>query len=317
MGKFYTWPNPAFPFRLYFNDPKCRIFIIHNLTHNYDWLRAAKDSIRSTDFFYVTLAWHFSDHLAKTGSIMFKELGLDINQFHIMYNDLDEEIAGAQYGFRGEIINHNTWLDENIYKIRPEIEKIYDAIYIARRSEMKRHFLAADIENLALVAGGANHQNKICNIPTSKNDAALSLDAEGISNILNASRVGLCLSETEGACWSSSECLLSGVPVVSTHSQGGRSLWYNVNNSLIVEDSKAAVASGVQTIINKNFDAASIRSEHVKKQNFFRDRFKSHLSSTLSRFKVAIKVDEYFKDHFVDKMYTSLHLKEVLKTFGH
>ena len=91
---FYTWPNSSFPFRLYIDNLKCRVFIIHNLTHNYNWLDQVKDKIKPTDFFYVTLAWHFSDALAKTANEMFNILNLNKDQFYIMYNDIDEHTNG-------------------------------------------------------------------------------------------------------------------------------------------------------------------------------------------------------------------------------
>ena len=51
--------------------------------------------------------------------------------------------------------------------------------------------------------------------------------------------VGGVFSEEEGACWASSEYLLCGLPVVSTHSRGGRDVWYSGHNSLIVEPTQA------------------------------------------------------------------------------
>lgn len=315
MSNFYTWPNPSFPFRFYLDSPECRVFIIHNITHNYEWLKQIKDKIKPTDFFYVTLAWYLSKHLAKAGNDMFNRLGLNKDQFYIMYNDLDEQVNGSKFGFNGHIINHNAWLDENKYIIKPNIEKIYDAVYVARRSEMKRHYLASRIENLALVAGGINHKNKICNIPSSRNDSTKKLDINGICNILNSSCAGLCLSEMEGACWSSGEYLLCGIPVVSTHSSGGRAIWYNVDNSLIVEDTPDAVASGVKQVINKQLSRDVIRQDHIDKQAFFRDEFKRHLFKTLTTYNTTIDVDRYFTDNFIDKMYTSMSNKDIINIF--
>ena len=315
MNKFYTWPNSSLPFRLYLDHPNCRVFILHNLTHNYDWLEQVKDKIKPTDFFYVTLAWYFSKHLATHASDMFNELNLNKDQFYIMYNDLDEQVNGNRFGFNGDIINHNAWLDENKYTINLSVEKIYDAVYIARRSTMKRHYLANRIENLALVAGGINHKNKICDIPECKNDPGKFLDVTDVYNIINQSRVGLCLSEMEGACWSSGEYLLCGIPVVSTHSRGGRVIWYNIDNSLIVEDTPDAVASGVRQVINRQFSPDIIRQDHIDKQVFFRDKFKRHLFETLTVCNATIDVDTYFTDNFIDKMYTSMNNKDIINIF--
>ena len=127
--------------------------------------------------------------------------------------------------------------------------------------------------------------------------------------------MGLCLSETEGACWSSGEYLLSGIPVVSTHSAGGRALWYNIDNSTIVNDNEIAVKDGVNSLIKKQFSSKDIRSDHINKQVFFRNKFKKHLSSILSNHNIVIDVDQYFAEHFIDKMYSSVSVDTVINTF--
>tara|TARA_B000000557_G_C20811167_1_gene460189 strand:+ start:955 stop:1911 length:957 start_codon:yes stop_codon:yes gene_type:complete len=315
MSNFYTWPGTAFPFRLYVNTPACRIFIIHNLTHNYDWLKEVKEKIKPTDFFFVTIAWYLDEHLLKQANEMFKELNLNPAQFFIMYNDIEEQINGFNHGLDGEIINHNAWLDENIFYIEEGVEKTYDALYIARRSEMKRHHLCESIENLALVAGGANHKNKICEIPECKNNPSEILDASGVRKIINQSKTGLCLSQKEGACWSSGEYLLCGTPVVSTQNFGGRSTFYNLNNSLISDDNKISVAQAVDNLIKKNFNPEDIRKDHIRKQTYFRKIFKKNLYYVLKSRGVELNVDEYFKDNFIDKMYHGVTFESVIDFF--
>lgn len=315
MSNFYTWPAPAFPFRLYFDDPKCRVFIIHNLSHNYDWLREVRDKIKSTDYFFVTLAWYLDDHLANHGIEMINELQLDPSRFFVMYNDLDEKINGSRVGLVGDIINHNAFLDENAFYIESGLEKKYDAVYIARRSEMKRHYLAKSIESLALVAGGINHKNKTCDIPKAKNDPSKKLDSGGIRNIINQSRTGLCLSAKEGACWSSGEYLLCGTPVVSTHSQGGRSAFYNVGNSIIASDDAESINLAVKRAISREMSPKKIREDFIRKQLYFRALFKHEFNRVLNSRGVSIDVDRYFSDHFMNQMYKSQHFNDVVKTF--
>ncbi|KAL4440414.1 hypothetical protein ABPG75_003415 [Micractinium tetrahymenae] len=60
---------------------------------------------------------------------------------------------------------------------------------------------------------------------------------------LNHSEVGALLSALEGPCWASTECLLCGLPVVSTRCSGGREVWYSQDNSIIVEPTPEAVAA--------------------------------------------------------------------------
>ncbi len=55
----------------------------------------------------------------------------------------------------------------------------------------------------------------------------LYLNSWEVARKLNACRVGMCLSETEGAMFAAVEYLLCGLPVVSTPSQGGRDVWFD------------------------------------------------------------------------------------------
>lgn len=315
MSNFYTWPAPAFPFRLYFDDPKCRVFIIHNLSHNYNWLKEVKDKIKPTDFFFVNSGWYLDDYLANQGIEMMNMLGLKPSQFFIMYNDLDEKINGSRVGLFGDIINQGAWVDEGTFYIEEGLEKKYDALYIARRSKMKRHYLAKSIENLALVAGGENWKNKITDIPQPKNDPSKRLNKQEIRHIINQSNVGLCLSEKEGSCWASSEYLLCGVPVVSTHSQGGRATFFNVDNSIIASDDPESINLAVKRAISREMSPEKIREDFMRKQLYFRALFKHEFSRVLNSCGVSIDVDRYFSDHFINQMYKSQHFDNVVKIF--
>ena len=77
----YTWPNPHFPFLTLLNDPGGRIFLISNLTHNYDWLKGCSRAIKPTDYFFVSFGWVLSSYLADQAVEMFASLSLKKNQF--------------------------------------------------------------------------------------------------------------------------------------------------------------------------------------------------------------------------------------------
>lgn len=312
---FYTWPGEAFPFRLYLNRPECRIFIIENIFHNYNWLKQVKDSIKHTDFFFVISGWNMSEHICQTNKKVLESLNINPKQFFILYNSLDEMAYGSDAGFSGDLIPHNAWLDENKLKIESH-DKIYDALYIARPSPFKRHMLASNIKNLALAAGGPNHNNSGAELPNCKNDATKHYNREEIVKLMNQSRCGLCLSEEEGGCFSSSEYLLCGIPVVSTPSKGGRDVWYNINNSIIAEPNKEDVGKAVQQIIEKKLDPELIREEHIKKMGVFRGKFISILSCVFKTFGISdIDAAQFFHENFFEKMRNSCLEKDVIKIF--
>ena len=299
----YTWPNPAFHFRLYFNHERCRIFIIENIAHNWEWLSTYRDRIKSTDYFLVQLGWYFDDWLADESSRAVEALGLSKSQFRIMFADYASKQIFEELGFTGSIINHNCFLDYNKFKILGT-PKIYDAIYTARFSPFKRHFLCAQIERLALVAGNAWGE-EIHEKPQSSflNDRHLA--PEEVVEKINESRCGLILSEFEGACYSSSEYLLCGIPVVSTWSHGGRDIWYNSYNSIITDGTPEMVAKGVREMAIRHRDPNRIRDMHVKLSDDMRKSFRSLVDEILRTQGISLDMESFFSEHFFHKMIRS------------
>jgi hypothetical protein len=217
----YTWPSDHFPFRLYFESEKIRVFIIENIPHNFNWLQSYATRIQARDFFVVLCGWHHSDWLASESKRALATLDLAKERFFFLYNSLEEKQSLQAAGFNGLLINQNAWIDENLVMKPLDIPKVYDAIYVARRAPFKRHMLAKEISSLALVAG-SNHGESVSPIPESVYLNKNPLTSLEVCEVINQACCGLILSEVEGACYASSEYLLCGIPVVSTHSKGRR-----------------------------------------------------------------------------------------------
>ncbi|PNG25187.1 glycosyltransferase [Methylocella silvestris] len=168
------------------------------------------------------------------------------------------------------LVSHNCFIDETVYTIKEGVEKEYDAVYNGRRSRTKRHYLAKEVgENLKLSLIYPHHDLQLYDVPEKELPRhvyhnKINLGPDQVCHVLNQSRVGLILSDVEGACFSSSEYLLCGLPVVSTPSQGGRSLWYNDENSLIVDPDPRAVLEGVQRVLAAGRDPRRIRDAHLE-----------------------------------------------------
>jgi glycosyltransferase involved in cell wall biosynthesis len=299
----YVWPNKSFPFRLYFDDEKARIFIIENLQHNFDWLKKFSPKFRRNDHFFVVLGWHYRRSLVEEASKMFEALDLNKDNFHILFNDPSEEGLFKAYGFAGETVNHNAFLDETLVMRPLSVDKKYDAIYVARLVEWKRHSLAAEVGNLALVAGNTHGAAAAAVVPPHAYLNSAPLTAEDVCKKINESCCGLVLSEEEGASFASSEYLLCGVPVVSTFSKGGRDVWYNEYNSRVVSPSPAAVKEGVEFFVANPRDPAIIRDQHIQQANQYRENFIGLLHRTLLGCEIDyIDAAKYFKAHFFHKM---------------
>lgn len=311
----YTWPNDAFPFRVYFESDRLRIFIIENIQHNWLWLNQYADKIKSTDVFLVYCGWYHSEYFANQAEAIFDELKLDKKRFYFLFNHSLELDNFSKKGFVGEVINQNCWLDENLVMKPLDIEKRYDAIYVGRFSAFKRHYLADGVDNLALVAGN-NHGNAVADIPSHKflNDGPLNPDEVCIK--INESKCGLILSKEEGACFASSEYLLCGVPVVSTQELGGRSVWYNEYNSIIVSDDVNEVKEAVQFFVDNPRNPELIRSKHLALSGVFRAKFVLKLAEIFYEYDVVgVDASKYFRENFIHKLRKS-YKPDFEKIFG-
>ena len=300
----YTWPNKAFPFRKYYDHKKCRIFIIENIVHNWNWLHQYSHNFRETDFFMVQLGWHYNDYTIQECNHIFEILKLRKSNFIFMYPDFATQSLFKIYGFEGDLINQNCFLDYDLFKII-DSEKIYDAVYTARLSAFKRHNLATKVENLALIAGNTDGP-KIEDLPNHKYINKTHLSPNEVLERLSESKVGLILSEVEGACYASSEYLLSGLPVVSTYSKGGREIWYNDYNSVVCESSPESVANAVKKLISYKRDPLLIRNMHIELSNYFRTNFIRSHQRIIDTCGVSDDANSYFINNFQHRLRSSI-----------
>ena len=112
------------------------------------------------------------------------------------------------------------------------MEKIYDAIYVGGIRPQKNHNLTCLLNNTLFISDTNNK------FDTNKsNKILINVNTHDIVNYINKAKCGLILSEHEGGCYSSTEYLLCGIPVVSCKnsknwSTGGREIYYNDYNSI-------------------------------------------------------------------------------------
>jgi glycosyltransferase involved in cell wall biosynthesis len=298
-----VWPNPAFPFRVYYDGPECRIFMIVNIQHNFGWISKYHHKFRESDIFLVRIGSFWGEWLFKNAMDMFEHLNLPKDNFFVLFNDERDKDLFEGGGMNGEIINQNCWLDYNgSMKIIDNAEKKYDAICVARLIAVKRHYLANKVANLAIVAGDIYGENILLDPPPHiyRNEKRLTPDEVCARN--NEAHCGIILSQREGACFASSEYLLCGIPVVSTYSEGGRGIWYNDYNSLVVEDDEDAVAEAVQYFVDNPRDPNIIRQMHIDLANEHRQRYIDKLGSYFSQFGVDVNPTDFFNENFYHKM---------------
>jgi glycosyltransferase involved in cell wall biosynthesis len=199
-----------------------------------------------------------------------------------------EHEAFAARGLAAHYVSQYALLDERIFRplSLPGQARALDAVYNARFNPFKRHGLAARVERLGLIYSyspltaerrygrAIREQFADRHLFNEENGQPYRvLTCEQVNAALNRCRVGLALSEEEGAAWACGEYLLAGLPVVSTPSRGGRDLLFDAEIALVVEPDPRAVADGVRQMVERAIDPALVRRRTLARINVHRDRF--------------------------------------------
>jgi len=252
-------------------------------------------------------------------------------RFVFLANTINELNLLRKHRLHSIYCNQNCFVDEMLY--RPHIiTKKYDAVYNARPIPVKNFYLAKSIQNLALITYFISDTERLyfeqlkpelpnatclnfgdkklpsCNIKNYKY-----IKPEDLSKELCKAHVGLCLSEREGANYASIEYLLSGLPVVSISSVGGRDVFFDPNHTFIVEKNPEAVNEAVQHAISLSLSPMDIRKTTLEKINEHRARFVSLLQEILNENGQENSAQEIFEKSFINRMYRTRPISD-LKT---
>jgi len=212
------------------------------------------------------------------------------NKLIFLTNTYGEKCSLERLGAEAEFCNHNTFVDERIFRPLLDHEKCYDAVYNGQFLDFKRHELAAKIDPIALI--GYNFDTEYAQHVQSKMQYATFcnrdvngnlqwLNSDDVNIIYNKSHVGLCLSKAEGAMHASMEYLLSGIPVVTTHNKGGRDYFFQGDFVIWVDDNPDAIADSVNSLKKMRIDPDYIREETLRKLHKSRTNFFEYLTSLI------------------------------------
>lgn len=197
-------------------------------------------------------------------------------EYHFLCNSKKEESLFQESGLDGRLCHQNAFVDPDYFPIVESIHKKYDAVYTARITPFKRHLLAANIATLRLIGDYHDHESDYAKEVLSalkQVEWSRRVHFTSVYKELNKARVGLCLSEEEGAMFASIEYLLCGLPVVSTPNVGGRDFFFEKEFSRVVEPTPESVASGVEELIALNIDPKMIRGRVIEKMMTQREVF--------------------------------------------
>jgi len=245
--------------------------------------RRVMDHMHPDDRIIWTTFWHVDEAYFRDARDFYAGLPVPLENIWVLGNTIEEMQAAAAAGFRSAWVHNNCWLAEGLF--RPmSLPKAYRAIMIAQAAGYKRPWLAAKVDGLAYVetprfrrarpvdTSSLIHARRFANLPP-----------EAVCRVINQARVGLILSEVEGGSYVTAEYLACGIPVVSTPSLGGRDVYFDASNSLIVEPTEDAVAAGVERMIRTSTDSMLISTRHARLSDEFRRRFTRDVVGTIFR----------------------------------
>jgi hypothetical protein len=220
------------------------------------------------------------------------------HQLIFLCNTLREAEMLCEKGFTALKLNHNCLLNDLSFTPKPEIEPTYDAVYNAGLTEYKRHDLAAEIERLALIyykndSSTLDFHAEIARLRALMPKAWFvnELTADGcrwiskmeVRDVLAQSRVGLCLSEREGAMCASAEYLFAGLSVVSTPSLGGRDTYFDDEFCIITEPDPRRIREAVEALIARNVPRDYVRARTLVRIEADRRRYIALVQDLIDR----------------------------------
>lgn len=168
--------------------------------------------------------------------------------------------------------HQNALVDDRIFKPKPNVPTLYDAVYTAATTDGKRHALADAIPSWLWItympnAGGRAYFERtraaLRNVRTPQfvNGRYWHWDNRQVAHCLNEANVGLCLSAHEGGMWAVTEYLLAGLPVVVTNdSVGGMHTVLPPDCCAYVEPAAAAVSAAARELAERRIPRQQIRA---------------------------------------------------------
>lgn len=245
---------------------------------------------------FVHLTWNHAKLYKMVEKKLFfrklKKLGV---QPMMMCNSSSEDRYRNIFQIPGMKCPIYVYLNDKDYFVE-NVDKRFDAIYAAQIIPFKRIGLAREIDNLYILTytqGAGERENDLYAAYPEMKHADFNRNWKNVSEknrLFNESRVGLCLSKEEGPMLASLEYMLSGIPVVSTKSTGGRSEYYDPEYTAIVDDNPRSIKLGVENMIQRQIDPKYIREKTMMKLNKDRENYvetiialhKKHSSEQLS-----------------------------------
>ena len=223
-----------------------------------------------------------------------------LHRLAFLCNTASQEPPFAEAGWPAAVLNSNIFCNDAQFRPLAEVAPRYDAIYNARLAPMKRHELAAEIENLCLVyfyalcdgsvaAFHAEHARLRAAMPKATFLNRLTPEgcdhypASTVNIAMNQARVGLCLSAVEGQMRASMEYMMAGLPIVSTPSIGGRDYFFDDEYCATVHADPRSIREAVAAMAARCIPRDHIRARTLARVERERSRFVDFVQNIIER----------------------------------
>lgn len=248
-------------------------------------------------FIYVFLIpWWYKD-----GTPHLKLLKKYVHRIDILANSLDQFLFYKLNQENTIFCNQNCWLDENIFK-PISLEKEYDLVINSNNNKWKNHHLLEYINKkykTLFITYPVNKENDLKKYNPAK--IIESVPPVVVAQELNKCKIGLSLSSVEGSCYATTEYLLCGLPVISLKSLGGRHVWYNEKNSILINEDEKELLFAIETILSNysSYNCTEIRDSCIKQQQNFRCVFINYLNNIFPNHNMRKIVDSSFSNRML------------------
>ncbi|MDP9136918.1 MAG: hypothetical protein M3N38_01885 [Pseudomonadota bacterium] len=234
--------------------------------------------------------------LSKTDRITteYKRIRAEAPKAHVvtLASDGTEVHELSSAGIPAIACNHTMLTNERVFRPRASGNRMLaDAVYNARFAPWKRHHLCRKIDSLALIyfhiGGVADIEHEVRNVLVQarylNHEAGGGrfkwLSGEEVAGYISRCRVGLALSETEGAMRACMEYLFCGVPVISTPAEGGRLRYLLEPFAKVVEPDEDAIRAAVNHFVKAQLNPLAIRKAVANIVAFERHEFAETLNA--------------------------------------
>jgi glycosyltransferase involved in cell wall biosynthesis len=222
---------------------------------------------------FINLIWVFSPFSLRHYLPWLKKLKERKIQPIIIGSCTHDMLFLRMFGIRCLFANQNQFLIDKNIPLRMNHQQFdYDAFYAAQARPFKRMHLASNIERLYILTyrwtKELNATRILRDFEPSVGHATYNksfLEFDAVVKVMHKSACALALSRKEGAMWAACEALLSGIPVVSTKSIGGRDRYFDSRTTKIVPARPSAIKDAVEEFKSNPPDPTEVRRITLEK----------------------------------------------------